>query len=164
MSTKKRPAAAPFDDRRPDPLSARELADAKAVSDARERTKIHRILLTESLRRLRAGRTLEREHGVIHPEMTAIARDVLRLTDLVYPLGASVDGDVEAEPVGQESDGSRAICALLARTTPTRLARLAGVGAKAIVKWSRGVDVPDEDIRGVLEARLKIPREAWGRP
>jgi len=40
---------------------------------------ILRRLLAESLRRLRAGRAVEEDHGVVHPEVSTIVRDVERL-------------------------------------------------------------------------------------
>lgn len=160
----KRTGGAPPDDRKILPLSQEEIDAPKKVDDARERMKIHRILLTESLRRLRAGRTLEREHGVIHPEMTAITRDVLRLTDLVFP-GQKVDDDgaIVPEATVESNDGARLLCELLDRAPPAKLARIVGAEPALVKRWSTGAEVPDEARRVVLEARLRIPRDAWER-
>jgi hypothetical protein len=156
----KRTGGAPPDDRKVLPLSQEEIDAPRKIDDARERMKIHRILLTESLRRLRAGRTLEREHGVIHPEMTAITRDVLRLTDLVFP-GQKVaeEETTQAEP----SDGARALCELVDRASPAKVARIAAADPALVKRWMTGAELPDEARRVALESRLRIPRDAWER-
>jgi hypothetical protein len=160
---KPKKSAAPSDERRPLPLSSEEINLPRVANNDHERGKIHRMLLIESVRRLRAGRTLEREHGVIHPEMTAISRDILRLTDLVFPGGPKPDADgatSPAEPV-ELTDGARALCELLARATSVRVAKACGLDPKDIVRWSRG-DIPDAPARATLEARLRIARSSWG--
>jgi hypothetical protein len=65
----------PNDNRRPLPLTAEQVREAKECKEPL----ILRTLLAESLRRLRAGRQVEKDHGVIHPEMTCIIRDCERL-------------------------------------------------------------------------------------
>lgn len=158
------PGAAPPDDRHPEPLTSAELAEAKAVTDSRERLKIHRFLLTESMRRLRAGRTLERAHGVIHPEMTAIIRDTLRLAELVFPGGSSSADEARG---GEESgpgatEGSRLLCGLVEQHTEQRVAKLVGVHPAKIRKFMAG-QVPDAATRRALELRLRIPADAWDK-
>lgn len=100
----------PPDLRSPVPLSPQEMGLVRAAKHEpeHERAKIHRLLLTESMRRLRAGRTLEREHGVIHPEMTCIVRDVLRLTDLVFPSASPSTSHDDTDEGGASDAGSDA--------------------------------------------------------
>lgn len=77
--------AFPSDDRHPIPLTSAILRDA----EAKGKIEIYRDLLRISLERLHAGRELEKVHGVVHPEMTAITRDVVRLTEIVHGHGPS---------------------------------------------------------------------------
>ena len=155
----KRTGGAPPDDRKVLPLAQEEIDAPRKIDDVRERAKIHRILLTESLRRLRAGRTLEREHGVIHPEMTAITRDVLRLTDLVFP-GQKPEESTEPAEV---NEGARALCELVDRASPAKLAKIVGADPSLVKRWASGAELPDEARRVALETRLRIPRDAWDR-
>lgn len=154
--------AAPPDRRAPLPLSSEELAEAKQARNDHERAKIHRALLVESMRRLRAGRTLEREHGVIHPEMTCIVRDVLRLTDLVFP-GAEPPAEVASAQAARElGPGAKALAALVARHGHAKIARRLGVDPKLVKAWGEGRALPDADEQATVEARFRIPRDAWG--
>lgn len=63
---------APRDNRRPDAGPPPDLSCNEPL--------ILRRLLAESLRRLRAGRKVEEDHGVVHPEVGSIVRDVERLS------------------------------------------------------------------------------------
>lgn len=157
------PGAAPPDDRHPEPLSSEDLAKAKAAN-ARERLKIHRLLLTESIRRLRAGRALERQHGVIHPEMTAIVRDTLRLAELVFPGGSEAAAEARGgDEVGAGvNEGARMLCGLVETHTEQRVAKVVGVHPAKLRKFMAG-QVPDASTRRALETRLKIPADAWDR-
>lgn len=151
----------PPDRRSPVPLSPEEMATASATKNEHERGKIHRLLLTESMRRLRSGRTLEREHGVIHPEMTCIVRDVLRLTDLVFP-GAAPPPETVDTPAAVLSEGCRTVASLVARHGHGKVAARLGVDAKAVKAWAQG-ETPTEAHQASLEARFRIARDAWGR-
>jgi hypothetical protein len=92
---------APPDDREPVPVTAAELASVKAAKDTAERLRIARLLLMISLNRLRDGRKLEREHGhIIHDAVSIIARDVLRLSAIVFPGGAASVKAADLEGVG----------------------------------------------------------------
>jgi len=78
----------PKDGRRPVPLTAAEIRKARECDEPL----ILRALLAESLRRLRAGRRVEKDHGVIHPEMTCIIRDCERLAARLNGKGAATHG------------------------------------------------------------------------
>lgn len=149
----------------PMPVEGVDLAAAKAITDSRERLKIHRILLVETMRRLRAGRQMERVHGVIHPEMTAIVRDALRLAELVFPGGAKpaelADGGSEGAPV--RSLGHAQLAALVARSSLAKVARIAGV-VPAVVKRTAEGEAPNETHRATFERTLRIPASAWEEP
>ena len=167
------PGGAPPDLRHPEPLAFSALDAARKVEDDRERLKIHRILLTETLRRLRAGRTLERSHGVIHPEMTAIVRDALRLTDLVFP-GSSKRAEVEGEEAAEEeaeqiSDGAKALAAVVARTSAAAVSRrllavIGGADVAMVRAWASGERVPLFSSREAIAVVLGIPSDSWGNP
>lgn len=159
-----RAPVAPTDARVPETMNGDELAAARAIEGERHRRNIHRSLLTESLRRLRSGRHLEREHGVIHPEMTSIVRDVLRLTDLVYPSADAPEKKELAEEAAVEvvtlSAGSRALEALIARSSVSKVTRICGLPPREVSELRRG-GRPTEAQIVTLETRLRIPREAW---
>ena len=155
---------APSDDRTPLPLGADELRAAKETSDERERLRIHRLLLTECMRRLRSGRTLERAHGVIHPEMTAITRDALRLVDLVFPGSKEKRGELEVDaepPVVERSPGAVALAALVARSSSAKVVRVAGLPVKRIGALASGEAVPTDAERAALGSRLRIDEGSW---
>jgi hypothetical protein len=158
------PGAAPTDRRSPLPLSQEEMATASKARNDFERAKIHRALLIESMRRLRSGRTLEREHGVIHPEMTCIVRDVLRLTDLVFP-GSAPPAECEqpANPL-ELSAAAQALSRQVARHGHVKIARRVGMEPRLVKAWAAGQGLPDDAQRTTIEARLKIPAGDWGTP
>jgi len=76
----------PKDGRRPEALTVEKLKKARGCDECL----ILRVLLAESLKRLRAGRGVEKDHGVVHPEVTCIVRDCERLA---RRLNESADGD-----------------------------------------------------------------------
>lgn len=155
------PGAAPADDRRPEPLTAVQLEEARNVTDGRERSKIYRILLTETMRRLRSGRQLERAHGVIHPEMTSIVRDALRLADLVFPgSDAEVRAEIEEEP-SKACAGAVELSALVARGGMARVAAVSGLPAKKLKAIADGHVRPSPGEVEVLADRLRISVGAW---
>lgn len=160
------PGAAPPDDRRVEPVAAEELAAMKVERDDRERMKIARLLLVESLRRLRSGRTLERAHGVVHPELTCIIRDVERLSRVVFPGSSGKSAAVEVD-VGETSApfeltaGASALASLIARASASKVAKIVGRTPKEIGAWAAGESSPDDGARVVLAARLRIAVEAW---
>jgi hypothetical protein len=185
MKTKAVPGGSPSDLRHPEPLAFAAIDAARKVEDDRERLKIHRILLTETLRRLRSGRTLERSHGVIHPEVTAIVRDALRLTDLVFPGSAAKRAEVEGEeaagdePAKEPSAGAKALAAVVARTSAAAVARRlisAGIafaesdtargsgGAEMVRAWASGERGPLFSSRDAIAVALGIPSDSWGDP
>ena len=68
---------------------------------------ILRRLLSESLARLRAGRGVEKDHGVVHPEVSCIVRDCARLAQRLNALVAGkADGEVMVD--AGEVDGPEA--------------------------------------------------------
>ena len=141
------------------------MARVKAERDDRERIKIARLLLTESMRRLRALRTLERQHGVCHPEGTCIIRDCLRLSEIVFPGTSSKDRndgeqEVEAAPV-KLSARAVALGRLVSKSSATRIGRLVGVDAKQVQAWASAGEAPDEDTREVMASTLRIDAAAW---
>ncbi len=127
-----------------------------------ERRKIHRLLLVESMRRLRSGRQLERAHGVIHPELTCIVRDVLRLTELVFPGSEPPPEALEGPAAARESSGASTLAALAARGGWARVAKVSGIDIARLKKIATGFEVPDEDAAASLEGRLQIPATSWG--
>ncbi len=148
------------------PVTAEEMNRARAESDKRERAKIHRLLLTETMRRLRAGRTLERSHGVIHPELTCIVRDALRLASLVFPAGAeeerqSIEDEATAQVVAI-TEGMEAIEKLVARSTASRVAQVAGLTLAELAQCRRGAP-PTEDQKQRIAAKLKISIQSWDK-
>jgi hypothetical protein len=157
---------APSDDRKPRPVSQEEMSRAKSAKDDFERMKINRILLTESLRRLRAGRTLEREHGVVHPELTCIVRDVERLARLVFPgSSATAPRDVEQEATAAPVElnaGAKLLTAHVNRSSATKIGRLVGVDAAGVKRWASGAEMPCEADRQTMAAKFRIPEESWG--
>jgi hypothetical protein len=158
------PNGAPPDDRRVEPVAAEALAGMKEARDDFERMKIARILLTESMRRLRAGRTLERAHGVVHPELTCIIRDVERLSRIVFPGSSAKRAEVEAEVEqgGVElSEGAASLAALVARSSSAKVARLAGLTSKRIAALAAGEALPTDAERSVLASRLRVDAGSW---
>jgi len=153
---------APPDDRRVEPVSYAQVGEMKAARDDFERMKIARILLTESMRRLRSGRTLEREHGVIHPELTCIIRDIERLSRVVFPAGLSsasaVVDEPEAPPV-ELSAGARALSALVARSSAAKVSRVVGLLPKRVCELVAGGRPTDGEM--VALERLRILSASW---
>ncbi len=151
---------APADGRIVRPIHQEAMNVPAAVDNPAERRKIQRLLLVESMRRLRSGRQLERAHGVIHPELTCIIRDVLRLTELVFP--GSEPPPEALESAARESSGSSTLAALAARGGWPRVAKVSGIDAARLKRFAAGAEVPDEETIEVLEVRLQIPASAWG--
>ncbi len=108
---------------------------------------------------------MERAHGVIHPEMTAIVRDALRLADLVFP-GASrpselAGGDDDGAPV--RSIGHAQIAAMVARSSVGKVSKIAGV-VPAVIKRVADGEMPNAAHRATFERTLRIPASSWEEP
>jgi hypothetical protein len=154
--------ASPSDGRLVRPVDQESLNAASDVDGPAERRKIHRLLLVESMRRLRSGRQLERAHGVIHPELTCIIRDVLRLAELVFPGSEPPPEALEGAAEVRESSGAVSLAALAARGGWARVAKVSGLDVARLKRIAAGADVPDAELAASLEGRLQIPSSAWG--
>ncbi len=154
--------AAPSDGRIVRPIHQDAMNAPASVDNPAERRKIQRLLLVESMRRLRSGRQLERAHGVIHPELTCIIRDVLRLTELVFPGAEPPPEALETAAAVRESSGASTLAALAARGGWPRVAKVSGIDAARLKRFAAGTEVPDEEMIEALEGRLQIPASAWG--
>jgi hypothetical protein len=165
MKTHAVEGGAPTDERRPECLTVPELRQAREERDAAKRLQLHRHLLAVTLLRLRSGRRLEVSHGgIVHPEVSTITRDAVRLIALVY--GSSVEAaelveEVEAPPV-ELSDAAKALSSLVARSSALRVAKLVGRTPREVSSWASGAAVPDAATQALLEARLRVPSSSWG--
>lgn len=153
---------APSDDRIVPPLDAEVFREAKALPNGVERLRVHRRLLVECLRRLRAGRQLERDHGVIHPEMTAIVRDVVRLTDLVFPeVPTRGTNERDEQPIAFLSKGRADFAQVVSKYSSARVAKRLCVNVSTVNACANGSESPSHAMRSRIESAFGVSLGSW---